>query len=127
MARSQLSEVLNPFLAMNVFCEDALPINCAVMSFILMASYKNNCALPFRSFSARLEIFAEKDILSFSRKKRGGLGITINSFCGKHYLVICPYLRSLVCAKPTIFHFVRASGIVNLITTLPFSSVCRVG
>src|ERR1041385_7817158 len=125
--RSQFNEVLSPFLVLNVFCDEAFPINCEVISFMLMASYKNNCALPLRSFSARLEIFAEKEILSFSRKKRGGLGITISSFCVTHSLVICLYLRSLVYAKPIIFHFVSASGMVNLITTLPFSSVWSVG
>ena len=53
----------------------------AVMSFMVVASYKTNSALPLKSLSDRLEILVVNSNLSPSRKKRGAFGVTINSFC----------------------------------------------
>ena len=93
---SQLKAALFDFTALKVVTAGFLPNNVELISFIVVASYKNNCAVPLISASERLSTFAVRIILSFSLKKRGKLGVTINCFCVTSSLVVIPYFKSLV-------------------------------
>ena len=124
--RFQASGALPPFFTVKATCGAAF-LKAASIGCMVTASKRKSCAVPVRALSERFDTFAVKVIRSFSRKNRGGLGMTISSFRVTRLLVTWPYCRSFVWANPIMFQRVSASGIVKLTMTSPFSFVVRPG
>ena len=66
-------------------------------------------------------------MVSFSRKKRGGLGDTINSFCVTTFSVNLPETPFFVCPNNCTFQRVKASGVSNSKLITPFEFVFKYG
>ncbi len=99
----------------------------AVISSPEIASVKMSLACPESGLSVKFAIFVLMVIWSPWRKKRGALGMTINSFWVTVSNWVTALSKVLVCANNCSFHWVKASGVLKLKLTLPASSVCNCG
>ena len=124
---SAQEKLFDSFAEMSKLWSGTASPSAASTAFPVRASARLRRTLPTCRVADWLLTFTVNSSTSPSRKNRGGFGCTIKSLAVTTLSSSDPDRICLSWAKAWNFHFVRASGIVNSIRTVPDSSAIRCG